>query len=66
MSGPNVELLREVADAAGVPVIASGGVSSIDDLLALAKVDGIEGAIVGKALYAKSFALRDAVRAVAA
>jgi phosphoribosylformimino-5-aminoimidazole carboxamide ribotide isomerase len=64
LSGPNVELLREVADAAGVPVIASGGVSSIDDLLALSKVDGIEGAIVGKALYAKSFALPDAVKAL--
>jgi phosphoribosylformimino-5-aminoimidazole carboxamide ribotide isomerase len=64
LSGPNVELLRELAKAARVPVIASGGVASIDDLLALAKVDGIEGAVVGKALYAKSFALRDAVDAL--
>ncbi len=66
LSGPNVELLRELVDAAGVPVIASGGVSSIDDLQSLAKVNGIESAIVGKALYARSFALRDAVEAVAA
>ena len=66
LSGPNVELLAELAGAAGVPVIASGGVSSIEDLRALARIDGIEGAIVGKALYAKSFRLRDALEAVAA
>jgi phosphoribosylformimino-5-aminoimidazole carboxamide ribotide isomerase len=62
--GPNVELLAELVQAAGVPVIASGGVASVDDLVTLARVDGIEGAIVGKALYAKSFALRDAVNAL--
>jgi phosphoribosylformimino-5-aminoimidazole carboxamide ribotide isomerase len=64
LTGPNVELLAELAQASGVPVIASGGVASVDDLRALAQVDGIEGAIVGKALYAKSFALCDAVKAV--
>lgn len=65
LTGPNVDLLKELVEAAGVPVIASGGVSSIDDLEALAKVDGIEGAIVGRALYANAFGLRDAVKAVA-
>ena len=66
LSGPNVELLGEVAAAAGIPVIASGGVSSIDDLRALAKVPGLEGAIVGKALYVGAFDLGDAIKAVAA
>lgn len=66
LTGPNVDLLGEVAQAAGIPVIASGGVSAIDDLLALAAVDGIEGAIVGKALYVHAFDLGDAIKAVAA
>jgi len=66
LSGPNVGLLAEIAKAAGVPVVASGGVSSVDDLLALAKVDGIEGAIVGRALYDDAFELADAVKVVAA
>jgi phosphoribosylformimino-5-aminoimidazole carboxamide ribotide isomerase len=53
LSGPNVELTREVARAGGIPVIASGGISRIEDLHALrsAEADGIEGVIVGKALY---------------
>jgi phosphoribosylformimino-5-aminoimidazole carboxamide ribotide isomerase len=63
--GPNVDLLGEVAQAAGVPIIASGGVSTIDDLLALAKVPGVEAAIVGKALYVHAFDLGDAIKAVA-
>lgn len=66
LAGPNVELLAEVAAASKTPVIASGGVSSIDDLRTLSAVSGIEGAIVGRALYAGAFELRDAVRAVAA
>jgi phosphoribosylanthranilate isomerase len=48
-------------------VVASGGVSSLDDLRALASLvpDGVEGAIVGKALYAGAFTLADALAAVA-
>lgn len=65
LSGPNVSLLTEVAVAAKVPVIASGGVSSIDDLRELAAVAGIEGAIVGKALYDGRLSLADALGAVA-
>ena len=65
LTGPNVQLLGEVAHASGLPVIASGGVSSIDDLKALAHVPGIEGAIVGKALYVHAFDLGDALKAVA-
>ena len=66
LRGPNVELLRAVCDRTDAPVIASGGVSSVDDLVALAGLaaDGVEGAIVGKALYAGAFTLPDALVAV--
>jgi 1-(5-phosphoribosyl)-5-[(5-phosphoribosylamino)methylideneamino] imidazole-4-carboxamide isomerase/N-(5'phosphoribosyl)anthranilate isomerase len=65
LRGPNIELLAEVCARTDAPVIASGGVSSVDDLLALAALatDGVEGAIVGKALYAGAFTLSDALAA---
>ncbi len=67
LTGPNIELLRNVCAATDRPVIASGGVSSIADLLALAELTpiGVEGAIVGKALYAGAFRLPEALAAVA-
>ncbi|MCD0450821.1 bifunctional 1-(5-phosphoribosyl)-5-((5-phosphoribosylamino)methylideneamino)imidazole-4-carboxamide isomerase/phosphoribosylanthranilate isomerase PriA [Actinocorallia sp. API 0066] len=63
LRGPNVELLREVCSRTDKPVIASGGVSSLEDLLALKKLapEGVEGAIVGKALYARAFTLEEAL-----
>lgn len=66
LTGPNIELLRKVCAATGRPVIASGGVSTLDDLRALAGLvpDGIEGTIVGKALYAGAFTLAEALRTV--
>ncbi len=66
LKGPNIELLSEVAARTDAPVIASGGVSSLDDLRALATLagDGVEGAIVGKALYAGAFTLPEALAAV--
>ncbi|TEA00715.1 Phosphoribosyl isomerase A [Mycobacteroides salmoniphilum] len=66
LTGPNLELLAQVAGVANAPVIASGGVSSLDDLRAIAELTGagIEGAIVGKALYAGRFTLPDALTAV--
>ncbi|WP_067829290.1 bifunctional 1-(5-phosphoribosyl)-5-((5-phosphoribosylamino)methylideneamino)imidazole-4-carboxamide isomerase/phosphoribosylanthranilate isomerase PriA [Actinomadura kijaniata] len=66
LRGPNTELLREVCSRTDKPVIASGGVSSLDDLRALATLvpDGVEGAIVGKALYARAFTLEEALAAV--
>lgn len=66
LRGPNVELLREVCSRTGKPVIASGGVSSLDDLRELAALSGagVEGAIVGKALYAQAFTLEEALAAV--
>lgn len=65
LTGPNVGLLAEIAGAAGIPVIASGGVASVEDLIALAGIEGIEGAIVGKALYSGVIELGDALKAVA-
>ncbi|HEY8480199.1 MAG TPA: bifunctional 1-(5-phosphoribosyl)-5-((5-phosphoribosylamino)methylideneamino)imidazole-4-carboxamide isomerase/phosphoribosylanthranilate isomerase PriA [Spirillospora sp.] len=66
LRGPNTELLRDVCSRTDRPVIASGGVSSLDDLRALAALvpDGVEGAIVGKALYAGAFTLEEALEAV--
>lgn len=67
LQGPNLDLLRQVCEATPKPVVASGGVSSLDDLRALAGLTeiGVEGAIVGKALYAGAFTLPDALSAVA-
>lgn len=67
LRGPNLDLLRQVCAATSAPVVASGGVSSLDDLAALAQLAplGVEGAIVGKALYAGAFTLPEALRAVA-
>jgi phosphoribosyl isomerase A len=66
LTGPNVDLLREVCAATDRPVVASGGVSSLDDLRTLAALHdvGVEGAIVGKALYAGAFTLPEALAAV--
>ncbi|WP_214416860.1 bifunctional 1-(5-phosphoribosyl)-5-((5-phosphoribosylamino)methylideneamino)imidazole-4-carboxamide isomerase/phosphoribosylanthranilate isomerase PriA [Sphaerisporangium fuscum] len=66
LRGPNLDLLRQVCSRTDKPVIASGGVSSLDDLRALATLvpDGVEGAIVGKALYAQAFTLEEALAAV--
>ncbi|WP_059009151.1 bifunctional 1-(5-phosphoribosyl)-5-((5-phosphoribosylamino)methylideneamino)imidazole-4-carboxamide isomerase/phosphoribosylanthranilate isomerase PriA [Streptomyces specialis] len=67
LQGPNLELLRNVCAATDRPVVASGGVSSLDDLRALSGLvgEGVEGAIVGKALYAGAFTLEQALEAVA-
>ncbi len=61
LTGPNVELLASVTAATDRPVIASGGVSALADLEAIAAVPGVEGAIVGKALYAGAFTLPEAL-----
>jgi 1-(5-phosphoribosyl)-5-[(5-phosphoribosylamino)methylideneamino] imidazole-4-carboxamide isomerase/N-(5'phosphoribosyl)anthranilate isomerase len=66
LTGPNLQLLRDVCARTDAPVIASGGVSSLDDLRAIAALGdvGVEGAIVGKALYAGEFTLPEALAAV--
>lgn len=68
LTGPNLDLLRRVCARTARPVIASGGVASLADLRAIAELAplGVEGAIVGKALYAGSFTLEQALEAVAA
>ena len=68
LRGPNLDLLRGVCARTGRPLVASGGVSSLDDLRAIAALVplGVEGAIVGKALYAGAFSLEEALAAVAA
>jgi phosphoribosyl isomerase A len=67
MRGPNLDLLREVCARTDKPVIASGGVSTLDDLRALATLEpiGVEGVIAGKALYAGAFTVRQAIEALA-
>jgi phosphoribosyl isomerase A len=67
LRGPNLDLLRDVCSRTPAPVVASGGVSSLDDLRALASLVpiGVEGAIVGKALYAGAFTLEEALAEVA-
>ncbi len=66
LTGPNLQLLRDVCAATDRPVVASGGVASLDDVRALAALVplGVEGAIVGKALYAGAFTLEEALAAV--
>lgn len=68
LTGPNLQLLRDVCARTDRPVVASGGVSSLADLEAIAGLVGIgvEAAIVGKALYAGQFTLPEALRTVAA
>lgn len=63
LNGPNVELLKQVCARTDAPVIASGGVSNLDDLVELRKLVplGVEGAIVGKAIYAGAFTLSQAL-----
>lgn len=65
MSGPNLEALRQLAVPSGLRIIASGGVSSLADLRALAAMPGIEGAIIGQALYSGAFTLAEAIASVA-
>jgi phosphoribosylanthranilate isomerase len=67
LQGPNLDLLRDVCARTDAPVIASGGVSSLGDLRALASLTpvGVEGAIVGTALYTGAFSLPEALTAVA-
>ncbi len=63
LKGPNLDLLREVVSRTPKPVIASGGIASLDDIAALRELVplGVEGAIVGKALYAGAFTLAEAL-----
>lgn len=63
LKGPNIELLRQVMEKTDKPVVASGGISTLEDIAALRELVplGLEGAILGKALYAKRFSLEQAL-----
>jgi len=63
LSGPDLETLREACQYPGVEVIAAGGIGGLDDLVALKRV-GVEGAVIGKALYEGRFTLKEALNAV--
>jgi len=62
LQGPNLESIKEFAELAQLPVIASGGVSRLEDIKNLAKLEsyGVEGVIVGKALYDKTLTFKEA------
>ena len=64
LQGPNTALLREILDCTKKPVIASGGIAQLSDIAELRQLTkiGVEGAIVGKALYAQKFTLKDALK----
>lgn len=66
LGGPNLEALRGLAAAVTIPIIASGGVSSITDLLSLLALEslGVTSVIVGRALYTGDISLKDAIRAI--
>ena len=63
LKGPNIELLKQVMEKTNKPVVASGGISTLEDINALSELVplGLEGAILGKALYAKRFTLEQAL-----
>ncbi len=64
MQGPNLDATRAFCETTSLPVIASGGVTKLEDITAISKLAdcGVEGMIVGKALYDKSFGLKDALK----
>ena len=62
MSGPNMEATREMVEGLDIPVIASGGISSLDDIKNLLKIKGVWGAITGKALYSGAIDLKKAIK----
>jgi phosphoribosylformimino-5-aminoimidazole carboxamide ribotide isomerase len=66
MQGPNLEAVRAFCESTSLPVIASGGVTRLEDITAISELAecGVEGMIVGKALYDKSFQLKDALKLV--
>ncbi len=61
--GPNLAATRDLAAEGGFPVLASGGVGTLDHLRALAAIPGVAGAIVGRALYERAFTLEEALLA---
>ncbi len=61
LSGPNIEAMAKMVESVNIPVIASGGVSKLDDVNSLMQIKNLWGVITGKALYAESMKLEDAI-----
>lgn len=61
MAGPNFEAMREMVERVNIPVIASGGVSSLEDIKRLKEIRGLYGVITGKALYSGAIDLKEAI-----
>jgi phosphoribosylformimino-5-aminoimidazole carboxamide ribotide isomerase len=64
MTGPNIRAIEEMVRAVNIPVIASGGVSSLKDIRKLREIEGLWGVITGKAIYSGSLDLREAIKLV--
>jgi len=62
LTGPNFDAIKELADSITIPLIASGGISSLEDIERLKRIKGVDGCIVGKALYEGKFSLEDALK----
>jgi phosphoribosylformimino-5-aminoimidazole carboxamide ribotide isomerase len=65
LTGPNISAQQEMVGTVNIPVIASGGIATIDDIKGLLQIKGLWGAITGKAIYAGSLDLREAIRLAA-
>ena len=63
LMGPNLEMLKKLKESVNIDITASGGISNIDDIKELNKI-GLYGAITGKAIYAKTLSLEEAIKAV--
>jgi len=64
LTGPNIEATKELVDVLSIPVIASGGVSSIEDIKRLAEIENLWGVITGKAIYSGAIDLKEAIKLV--
>lgn len=62
LKGPNFEAIEDLANSINIPMIASGGITSLDDIKKLKDIDGVEGCIIGKALYEGKISLEDALK----
>jgi phosphoribosylformimino-5-aminoimidazole carboxamide ribotide isomerase len=64
LSGPNIEAIRKMVESVSIPVIAAGGVSSIEDIKNLMKIQNLWGVITGKAIYSGTLDLKEAIQCV--
>ena len=64
LAGPNIGLFREIGMQVEIPIIASGGITTLPQIQQLAEIPGVEGAIVGKALYTGALSLPKALAAL--